>query len=235
MKDANQDIVQDWKPPSRPDAAVLEGRYVRLERLTPDRHAVDLHRANSADDGVWDYMPYGPFASAGDYEAWVRDVAEGDDPFFYAVRAVSTGRASGVASYLRISPEAGSIEIGHICFSPELQRSAAATEAIFLMMKWAFEAGYRRFEWKCNAANIASRRAAERYGFSYEGVFRQAAVVKERNRDTAWFACIDAEWPALKEAFGTWLSPSNFDAEGKQLSRLGDLTAPVRVSRDPAL
>jgi RimJ/RimL family protein N-acetyltransferase len=139
-----------------------------------------------------------------------------------------------VASYLRIAPEAGSIEVGHINLSPELQRTRAATDAMFLMMDWAFEAGYRRYEWKCNALNLGSRRAAERLGFSFEGVFRQAAVIKGRNRDTAWFAAIDSEWPMLKAAFDRWLDPDNFDSDGSQKIALSDLTEPVLVARDPA-
>ena len=141
----------------------------------------------------------------------------------------------GVASFLRISPGAGTIEVGHINMSPALQRTPAATEAMYLMMQWAFEAGYRRYEWKCNAANIPSRRAAQRLGMSYEGVFRQAAIVKGRNRDTAWFAAIDSEWPALKEAFKAWLDSSNFDVNGRQNERLSDLTRLVRPNSDPSL
>jgi RimJ/RimL family protein N-acetyltransferase len=140
-----------------------------------------------------------------------------------------------VASYLRITPEMGSIEVGHICLSPEIARGRAWTEAMFLMMDWAFRAGYRRYEWKCDALNIPSRRAAQRLGFSYEGVFRQAAVVKGRNRDTAWFAIVDKEWPALSEAYRAWLSPANFDAKGRQLERLSDLTRLVRAGSDPVL
>jgi len=136
---------------------------------------------------------------------------------------------------MRIKPGAGSIEVGHINLSQGLQKTRAATEAMYLLMAWAFEAGYRRYEWKCNAANLGSRRAAERLGFSYEGVFRQAGVVKGRNRDTAWFAAIDSEWPALKSAFETWLAPTNFDANGRQMQSLSDLTAPILVARDPVL
>ena len=224
-----------WIAPRRPDAAVLEGKHVRLEKLSPDQHAADLHRTNSASDAIWDYLPYGPFTSAAAYHRWAREVTLGNDPLFYAIKPHATGHYSGVASYLRISPEVGSIEVGHINFSSELQRTIAATEAIFLMMQWVFEAGYRRFEWKCDAANIGSRQAAQRYGFSYEGIFRQASIVKGRNRDTAWFACIDVEWPALKEAFAAWLAPSNFDADGKQVERLGALTGLVRVASDPAV
>ena len=227
--------VPGWSPPPPPGPETLEGRFARLERLQADRHAADLHRANSADAAIWDYLSYGPFSSAAQYHRWVREVTAGDDAFFYAIKDKQTGHFAGVASFLRITPQAGSIEVGHINLSPELQRRPAATEAMFLMMQWAFEAGYRRYEWKCNALNLASRRAAQRLGFSYEGVFRQAAVVKGRNRDTAWFAAIDAEWPALKEAFAAWLSPSNFDAEGRQAERLSDLTRLVRVADDPAL
>ena len=136
---------------------------------------------------------------------------------------------------MRMKPEAGSIETGWLTFAPRLQRTPEATEAVYLLMKWSFEAGYRRFEWKCNAENLASRRAAQRFGFSYEGVFRQADISKGRNRDTAWFAAIDGEWPALQDAFETWLDPANFDAHGRQRRRLADLTAPILVMTDPML
>lgn len=151
---------------------------------------------------------------------------------FYTIVDVATNRAVGVASYLNIDPASGSIEVGHIHYSPLLQGSTADTEAMFLMMCKAFELGYRRYEWKCHALNAASRRAAQRLGLSFEGIFRQAKVVKGRNRDTAWYAAIDAEWPQLKEAFQRWLDPANFDAEGQQRSRLSDLTAPVLKRRD---
>ena len=157
------------------------------------------------------------------------------DPQFYAVFNKDSDAYEGVASFLRIDPSAGSIEVGHINFSPALQKTRAATEALYLMMAWAFDAGYRRFEWKCDALNLGSRRAAQRLGLSYEGVFRQATVVKGRNRDTAWFAAIDAEWPALKEAFSAWLSDRNFALDGAQIERLSDLTQLVRVADDPAL
>lgn len=227
--------VDKWTPPTRPDGAILEGQYARLEPLSAEDHAALLYRSYAGDDGVWDYLPYGPFSSASQYHRWVRDHAGQSDPFFYAVKNLQSGAWEGVASYLRVAPNAGSIEVGHINFSPALQRTPAATEAMYLMMAWAFEAGYRRYEWKCNALNLASRRAAQRFGFSYEGVFRQAGVVKGRNRDTAWFAAIDAEWPALKEAYTVWLSPSNFDMEGQQRERLADMTRLVRVMDDPAL
>lgn len=227
--------VKGWTPPPRPTGAPLTGRHAELAPLRAEVHAAELFKANIASDAIWDYLPYGPFASASSYHRWVREASAGDDPFFYAIRNRDTGQWQGVASYLRITPDAGSIEVGHINFSPALQKSRAATEAMFLMMEWAFEAGYRRYEWKCDALNLPSRRAAQRLGLSFEGIFRQAAVVKGRNRDTAWFAAIDSEWPALKEAFTAWLSPSNFDAEGRQKERLGDLTGLVRAAADPAL
>jgi RimJ/RimL family protein N-acetyltransferase len=151
----------------------------------------------------------------------------GDDPLFFAVIDKADGKAVGVASYLRINPAAGSIEVGGIRYSPRLQRSPAATEAMYLMMQAAFEIGYRRYEWKCDALNAASRAAAQRLGLSFEGVFRQALVYKGRNRDTAWYAAIDRDWPALREAFLAWLAPGNFDGAGRQRTRLTDLTRPI--------
>ena len=228
--------VPDWKPPPAPPPdLVLAGRHVQLEPLGL-RHADDLHDANTGDaEGRnWDYLPYGPFDSGQEYRAWVEGACMGTDPHFFAIKRWKTGRFEGVASFLRINPGAGSIEVGHINFSPPLQGSTAGTEAICLMMKWAFQAGYRRFEWKCDAANARSRRAAERLGLSFEGVFRQHMIVKGRNRDTAWFAAIDSQWPDLNAAFDTWLAAANFDAEGSQRQRLWDLTAPIRVSDDPS-
>jgi RimJ/RimL family protein N-acetyltransferase len=213
----------------------LQGRYVRLVPLDADAHCADLHWANSVSDTIWDYLPYGPFSSAAAYHRWARGAQDGNDPVFFTIEDLSTGHLGGVASYLRIAPEAGSIEVGHINFAPMLQKTRAATEAMFLMMQWAFDSGYRRYEWKCNAANMASRRAAERLGLSYEGIFRQAGIIKGRNRDTAWFAAIDQEWPALREAFHAWLAPSNFTADGMQIERLADLTQLVRVASDPDL
>ncbi len=225
--------VPGWTPPPRPGPDGFLGRYCELARLDAAKHAEALHAANRASDAIWDFLPYGPFAEGAEYLSWVEEMAAKTDPFFYAIRDRATGEWCGVASYLRITPEAGTIEVGHINFAPSLQRTRAATEAMFHMMHWVFEAGYRRYEWKCNALNMGSRRAAERLGFSYEGVFRQAAVVKGRNRDTAWFACIDREWPALRAAHEAWLDPANFDAEGRQRQALADLTRPILVARDP--
>lgn len=227
--------LPDWTPPRAPSGETLTGRYVQLEPMTPDAHAGDLFRAYSGHDGLWDYLPYGPFASASTYHRWMKDNAGGSDPMFYVLRDLATGHCGGVASYLRITPGSGSIEVGHINLSPEIAGSRVSTEAMYLMMQWAFDAGYRRYEWKCDALNIPSRRAAQRLGFSYEGIFRQATVYRQRNRDTAWFSVIDGEWPALREAFRVWLAPENFDAEGRQKERLADLTGLVRAGSDPAL
>lgn len=218
------EVLPGWVPPVRPGPEVLDGAAVRLERLDADAHAPDLFRAFCGHDELWDYMPYGPFDTAAAYHAWARGHAGAQDPFFYVLRDRASGHCAGVASFLRITPEAGSIEVGHICLSPQIQRTRAATEAMALMMGWAFASGYRRYEWKCDALNLPSRRAAERLGFTFEGVFRQATVVKGRNRDTAWYSVIDREWPALERAFGAWLSPANFDGGGRQRTPLSDLT-----------
>ena len=224
--------VPDWKPPRVPARETMEGRLCRLEPLEPERHAEGLHAANAADASGrnWTYLPYGPFATLKDYRAWMDETCRGDDPHFFAVVDPGTDSATGLASYLRIDPASGSIEVGHINFSPLLQRTPAATEAMYLMMKRAFDLGYRRYEWKCNALNAPSRAAARRLGFSFEGVFRQASVNKGRNRDTAWYAVIDKDWPILQEAFLRWLDPSNFDEQGRQRTRLSVLTAPVLSS-----
>lgn len=227
--------VPGWTPPPVPRGDILEGRHARLEPLNADAHGAALFRAVDGHDGLWTYMPYGPFETEQAYRDWVGEVTADPALSFYAVLNRDTGVWGGVASYLRIAPQAGSIEVGHINFAPGLARTAAATEAIVLMMGWAFEAGYRRFEWKCDTLNRPSRRAAQRLGLSYEGIFRQAVVVKGRNRDTAWFAAIDKEWPALRDAYDAWLAPSNFDDEGRQKRALGEFTAPILVASDPTL
>ncbi len=221
--------VPDRAPPPAPTRMAMQGRYCRLEPLTLD-HAPALFDALAADrEGrTWTYMPHGPFASVEAYRGWVWTGAQTADPLHHAI--VVEGRPVGTASYLRIAPAAGSIEVGWITYSPALQRTRAATEAMYLMMAWAFGAGYRRYEWKCNALNAASRRAAQRLGLSYEGVFRQAAVVKGRNRDSAWYAAIDTEWPAIRAAMETWLDPENFDGDGRQRQSLSALTRPVLVA-----
>ena len=227
--------VADWVAPSAPKGEILSGQYCRLVPLQAEDHAALLFNIYQGHSALWHYMPYGPFSSAAQYHRWVRQTVENKAHLFYAIYDLDMNMFGGVASYLRINPEAGSIEIGHINFAPQLQRSRAATEAIYLMMRWAFSAGYRRLEWKCNACNIASRRAAQRLGLSFEGIFRQTSVVKGRNRDTAWFAAIDSEWSALDQAFSVWLAPRNFAPDRTQKERLSDLTRLVRVSGDPAL
>ena len=222
-------VVPNWQTPEHPSREPMEGRFCRVEPLQPERHATALHAANSLDlEGkMWTYLAYGPFETLESYHAWTEKVAQSHDPLFYAIVDKKTGEAVGVASYLRIEPASGAIEVGHLSYSPLLQRTPVATEAMYLMMERAFLLGFRRYEWKCNALNLPSRSAAQRLGFSYEGLFRQATLVKGRNRDTAWYSIIDTEWPALQEAFLQWLNPTNFDAEGKQQVRLSDLTAPL--------
>ena len=222
-----------WSPPPAPQRQPAEGRFCRLEPLDAGRHAEELFAAFEADtDGRgWTYLPYGPFRTLPSYRSWIEEYCLSDDPLFFAVVDGATERPSGVVSYLRITPAGGSIEVGHIHYSPRLKRSPAATEAMYLMMRTAFELGYRRYEWKCDALNAASRAAAQRLGLSFEGVFRQATVYKGRNRDTAWYATVDADWPALREAFLAWLDPGNFDGDGRQRIRLTELTGPVLKQR----
>jgi len=209
---------------SRPLWTDLTGSHCRLEPLNADSHARDLFDAYRGHDELWTYMPQGPFETSPEYRQWVEAVQHRDDPMFFAVIDLATGRAVGVASYLRIDPAARSIEVGWITFSPSLQRSRAGTEAMYLMMRNAFELGYRRYEWKCNALNAASMNAAQRLGMSFEGVFRKATVVKGRNRDTAWFAIVDDDWPLVRGAMEEWLKSCNFDDDGHQLSALSHAT-----------
>jgi len=222
-----------WTPPPRPPREPIEGRLCRLEPLDPDRHAAALFAEDAADaEGrSWTYLAYGPFSDLASYRAWMNASCLSDDPLFFAIIDRADARPAGVASYLRITPASGSIEVGHIHYSPRLQRRPAATEAMFLMMQQAFELGYRRYEWKCDALNAASRAAAQRLGLSFEGVFRQATVYKGRNRDTAWYAAIDREWAALRAAYLGWLDPGNFDEQGRQRTHLADLTRPILKRR----
>jgi RimJ/RimL family protein N-acetyltransferase len=208
-----------WSARPRPPRTPMEGRLCRLEPIDVERHAADLHAANREDKTGrnWTYLAYGPYERLEDYREWMRATCLGEDPLFHAVIDLKTGRAMGVASYLRIDPAPGVIEVGHINYAPPLQRTAAATEAAFLMMRRVFdELGYRRYEWKCDALNAPSRAAALRLGFRFEGIFRQATVYKSRNRDTAWYAIIDRDWPELKARYERWLDPANFDAAGWQ-------------------
>jgi len=218
-----------WKAASAPGHTALNGELVRLELLDPPRHAVQLFTAShgaDADPHLWDHLAYGPFASQTEFTAWLEERAASADPLFFAIVDMATMVAQGMASYMRIVPEHGVIEIGHIWFAPALQRTRQATEAIFLLASNAFDAlGYRRLEWKCDALNERSRRAAERLGFTYEGTFRQHMVVKDRNRDTAWFSITDGEWPVRRAAFKAWLAEENFDESGRQRESLSALRA----------
>ena len=223
--------LPDWTPRPRPSRTPIAGRLCRLEPLEAGRHAEALYETHAldAEGRNWTYLPYGPFASGEDLAAWITSVEESEDPMFFAIVDLATERATGWASYLRIDPEMGSIEVGHLAYSPLLQRTPAATEAMYLMMRRAFdELGYRRYEWKCNSLNAPSWNAAERLGFVHEGVFRQAWVQNGRNRDQAWFSIIDREWPSIRAALQRWLDPSNFDAAGGQRRPLREFMAEAR-------
>lgn len=212
--------ASDFQGAARPQPVVLAGRYGRVEKLDPARHGAVLWEAVKDAPGLWDYMPYGPFDSAGQFSDWFSARAALDDPYVYAV-VTPQGHALGIAALMAVRPEMGVIEIGHIAYAPALQRTPLGTEAQYLFARYAFETlGYRRYEWKCNALNAASRRAAERYGFTFEGIFRQHMIVKGRNRDTAWFSILDTEWPLRKAAFERWLAPANFDDQGRQKASL---------------
>lgn len=206
-----------WQPPPPPNPMIMAGRHCRLEPLEAGHHAHGLYEAFADDrDGrLWTYMGFGPFASFEAFAALIEQISGRSDPMFFAI-VDAAGRPLGFAAYMRIDPANGVVEVGSITFAPALQRTAAATEAMALMMRNAFALGYRRYEWKCNALNLPSRRAAERLGFTFEGEFRQHMVVKGRNRDTAWYSILDAEWPRIDSAFAAWLAPENFAADGSQ-------------------
>jgi len=215
--------VEGWTTRPRPPRTPMIGHWCRVEPVDVDRHAADLHEAFSEDrEGRgWTYLAYGPFPDLDTYRAWLTKMTAGDDPFFHAIIDARTNKAVGIAAYLRLDPPQGVIEVGHIRYSPRLQRTTASTEAMYLMMRRVFdELGYRRYEWKCDDLNAASHAAAKRLGFQYEGVFRQAWVYKARNRDTAWYSILDREWPAVKAEFERWLDPDNFDTDGRQRTRL---------------
>lgn len=213
----------DWRPPAR---TVMQGRLVRLEPIDPDRHAAALYEASKDHPEIWAYMPYGPFESAKALAAWQTSSCLGDDPLFFAVCEAESGRPLGMVSFLRIVPAMGVIEIGHIWFAATLQRTPLATEAIFLLMRRTFdEMRYRRLEWKCNDLNDKSKAAALRFGFAFEGVFRQHMILKGRNRDSAWFALLDKDWPRVRTNFAAWLDPANFDDAGRQKTSLRALNA----------
>ena len=204
--------LPDWTPPPDPPRECLEGRLCRLEPLDVNSHLDDLYQANAFDAAGknWTYLAYGPFSDKDSYRDWMNEKCLGDDPLFFAIVDKRVGTACGVASYLNITPASGAIEVGHIHYSPQLQRTPLATEAMYLMMKQAFKLGYRRYSWKCDSLNQASRAAAQRLGFSFEGIFRQATVYNGRNRDTAWYAAIDSEWPGTGKSLPDLVSPRQF-------------------------
>jgi RimJ/RimL family protein N-acetyltransferase len=222
-----------WVSPPFPVRTELEGRWCRLEPLDVERHGQALFEelSRDADARRWTYLPYGPFENVQAHSAWLRGMSVSSDPLFFTIVPHDSGRAAGLCSYLRITPASGAIEVGHLNYSAPLQRTPAATEAMYLMMKTAFELGYRRYEWKCDALNAPSRRAALRLGFAFEGIFRQALVYKGRNRDTAWYSIVDGEWPVLRQALESWLAPENFDTLGVQRRSLGELSLPLATLR----
>lgn len=223
-------LIAGWVPPPVPGGIELQGRFVRLEPLDPARHAAPLFAAFAGHDWIWDYMGNGPFATVADLQAGLVEIGQGHPTY---VMCPQNQGPLGFACYWTVAAAMGSTEVGGITFSPALQRTPATTEAMFLMMQHAFALGYRRYEWKCNALNLPSRRAAQRLGFSYEGIFRNHMVIKGRSRDTAWFAITDQDWPALQRAFEIWLDSANFGPDGQQRQSLASLTVPCLMARDP--
>ena len=210
--------LADWKGAPAPTATLLEGRFIRLERLDPARHGDELFAAlegPGADPKLWDYLPYGPFPERSTFDAWLNNHAAASDPYFFIVVDRASGQVQGILSLMSIVPAQGRIEIGHVTFGAPMQRSPRSTEAVYLLAKHSFDLGYRRLEWKCNNGNARSKYAAERLGFSFEGVFRQHMVVKGQNRDTAWYSILDGEWPAIAAGFEQWLSDDNQTSDGQ--------------------
>ena len=222
----------DWKPVPQPTSMPLRGSHILVRPVNAEGDAVPLFSVSHPPDGdpaVWTYLPDGPYGSPDHLRQTLTWAETSTDPLYFTLVRIADERPLGVASYLRITPEFGVIEIGHIWFGVPLQRTTAATEAIYLLMRHAFDdLGYRRVEWKCNALNAASRGAAERFGFAFEGVFRKHMVVKGRSRDTAWYAITDDEWPAIRRGFKAWLAPENMDGEGRQRRSLGKLIGEAR-------
>jgi RimJ/RimL family protein N-acetyltransferase len=222
------DELSSWTPRIAPARAPIAGTHAMLEPLEPERHGDDLFAAatDSSDPGMWSYLPYGPFRHEAEFAAFLARQAATDDPMHFAIIDRESGRAVGMCSFMRMDLANGAIEIGHIWFGPRIQRSTTASEAIYLMQRETLgKLGYRRLEWKCDNANARSKRAAARFGFTFEGIFRQHSVVKGKNRDTAWFSLLDSEWPANERAFDAWLAPENFDADGNQRRSLSEIRA----------
>ena len=219
-------VLPGWTPPALPAHRTMQGDYCTVEPFDVGAHVPDLFEALSEIEPDWTYLPYGPFEDVAAFQEWAQAMCLGGDPLFYTVRDSETGKTGGVASYLRTAPGSGTIEVGHIHLGAALKGSRAGTEAMFLMMEYAFSLGYRRYEWKCDALNEPSRNAALRLGFTFEGTWRQGTVYKGRNRDTDWFSIIDADWPRLREGFRRWLDPGNFGDSGRQRRRLQDCMSP---------
>ncbi len=208
-----------------PERVSMDGRYVRLEPVDPATHGPALWEGVHGNDHLWAYLFSGPYADRAGLDAYLTKIASADDPLFFAIVDKRSNRAVGMASLMRIDPANRVIEVGGILYTPALQQTRGATEAMYLMAKYAFDLGYRRYEWKCNDLNAPSRIAALRLGFTFEGIFRQHMIAKGRNRDTAWYSMLDSEWPACRSAFERWLAPGNFDESGKQKSALAALRA----------
>jgi RimJ/RimL family protein N-acetyltransferase len=224
-----KDNSLNWKPVPAPVPTTLRGRYVTLEPLNAEGHTTALWQATNSHDELWTWLAEGPFATEADLRQSIQQKQSGTSAVFLAIVPANTSLPAGWASYMRIEPAHGVVEVGNIMLSPALQRTTAATEAMYLMARHVFEdLGYRRYEWKCNALNEPSRRAALRYGFIFEGIFRQHMVIKGRSRDTAWFSMLEREWPARKQAFEAWLNPANFDSEGQQRQSLSQILAAQR-------
>jgi RimJ/RimL family protein N-acetyltransferase len=217
----------DSHPAKRPERVTLQGRWITLVPLDAAAHAEALYEGSNGDaarEAVWAYLFNGPFATPADFAADIDAKAKAADPHYFAIVDNAAGRAVGYESLMRIDPPNRVIEVGGIMYAPSMQRTPGGTEAQYLLARYVFdELGYRRYEWKCNALNAPSRRAAERFGFTFEGIFRQHMIVKGRNRDTAWFAMLDSEWPAREAAYERWLAPDNFDSGGRQKVALSAL------------
>jgi len=219
-----------WKPVALPGPVTLRGRHVTLEPLNAERHAAALWEALRGHDELWEWLPYGPFATESDLRRHIEERQAAAGFVFLAIVSAATGLAEGWASYMRVEPAHGVVEVGYILFAPSLRRTTAATEAMYLMASHVFDdLGYRRYEWKCDAENLPSRRAAERLGFTFEGIFRQHMIVKGRNRDTVWLSMLDSEWPARKPVIEDWLAAENFDENGRQRRSL--LLAPAALGK----
>jgi RimJ/RimL family protein N-acetyltransferase len=218
-------VPVDATPAQKPAPVAIEGRYGRVEKLDAARHGAALWDAvrGEQNNGMWAYMNYGPFSDEADFKAWLAERPRLEDPYSYAIIDAG-GQAVGIATLMEIRPAMRVIEVGHIVYTPRVQKTPLGTEAQYMLARYIFETlGYRRYEWKCNALNAPSRRAALRYGFTFEGIFRQHLISKGRNRDTAWYSILDSEWPARKAAFERWLAPENFDAQGRQKVSLSSL------------